>query len=153
MPCRATHTRTQGNTTPTGNHGEPAFTSSHGTFRNTADYVWLHGAETMYSVFPDPSLGSRYVGLPSVDHGSDHLPVVVDVRVPKAEGRSLIMAGDWNVTPGSLLHRFIKSGANLDKMLGEFKDAKPDTWGGPLIIPGYGRQLSHTTLYSADSTH
>jgi endonuclease/exonuclease/phosphatase family metal-dependent hydrolase len=74
---------------------EPAFTSAHGKFVGTVDYVWftpaaLGGGRTALAptrVLAPPPLASLPAGLPSLDYPSDHVSVVVDFVATEAGSR------------------------------------------------------------------
>eukprot|EP01063_Lacrimia_lanifica_P005401 TRINITY_DN13166_c0_g2_i1.p1 TRINITY_DN13166_c0_g2~~TRINITY_DN13166_c0_g2_i1.p1 ORF type:complete len:444 (+),score=77.49 TRINITY_DN13166_c0_g2_i1:77-1408(+) len=90
-------------------HGaEPAYTSAHDRTRDTVDYIWLHGAKCTAVRAPSAHEQQRVVGLPSLDHGSDHLPVVAELEVPAAP--AVILLGDFNLCPGSPLYHYLAAG-------------------------------------------
>ncbi|KAJ9449416.1 Carbon catabolite repressor protein 4-like protein 3 [Diplonema papillatum] len=93
---------------------EPAYTTSHNGGRSTTDYIFTCGCVSPVAA-QSPTLEQEqaFVGLPSVDHGSDHLPIVVDVDVsllPDDDERGAILATDLNCVPESPLYAYVRSG-------------------------------------------
>ena len=121
-------------------HGrEPWWTTSHGSQRGTVDYIFTSGCEATKILEPIPEHNeSRTCLLPSSDHGSDHLPVVAALNL--VSPRSVILCGDFNCTPDSLLYNFVISGGN-EIPTGQHYSR----WSGNMAErPDY---YEHTTLY------
>eukprot|EP01064_Diplonema_japonicum_P034749 TRINITY_DN7311_c0_g1_i1.p1 TRINITY_DN7311_c0_g1~~TRINITY_DN7311_c0_g1_i1.p1 ORF type:complete len:352 (+),score=49.89 TRINITY_DN7311_c0_g1_i1:93-1148(+) len=120
---------------------EPVWTNSHATFRDTVDYIWLAGLTPVAAPCPTREMQERIVGIPSPDFGSDHVPIVLDVKVDVTPGSSAIFMGDFNMTPRSELYRYINTarapGKNLKAWAAMSSQRRPfrnmTLFPGPLV--------------------
>ena len=96
----------------------------------------------MSTCSPSPFTEARFVGLPCHDHGSDHIPVVCDVALPREEGKSAILAGDFNMTPDSQLYNYMSSGGRMEPT------GPHGYYSGKLHTDRGKLQFAHAGLYS-----
>jgi hypothetical protein len=71
--------------TSSGVFGEPPYTTFTASFTGCIDYIFHDSTIVVSSLLPIPILGESCLGLPSAQHPSDHLPLMIDFEF------------DWNL--------------------------------------------------------
>eukprot|EP01060_Flectonema_neradi_P034333 TRINITY_DN5999_c0_g1_i1.p1 TRINITY_DN5999_c0_g1~~TRINITY_DN5999_c0_g1_i1.p1 ORF type:complete len:491 (+),score=71.28 TRINITY_DN5999_c0_g1_i1:1156-2628(+) len=96
---------------------EPFWTTSHANQRGTVDYVFTAGCACTGVMSPVVEHNrDKSCLLPSTDQGSDHIPVVVRLKV--ISPRAIAICGDFNFTPDSTLYKFVSSGGSRGDLSG-----------------------------------